>query len=148
MSAERFHETRLTVRFVEVDSYQVVWHGHYVNWLEVARNDLASAFGVGPAQLAEPGYLLPVIGLRLDYKRPARLGDDVVIRCRLREPRAALFHCDYEVTDENGTLLARGETRQVVLNRDRELLVTLPRMLREAAERIRRYHLGEEDDAS
>ena len=141
---ERFFESRVRVRFHEVDSYDVVWHGHYVAWLEVGRNELAEAFGAGSGRLEAAGYLLPVIGLRLDYKRPALLDDRVVVRTRLREPRGALFVCDYEVVrDEDGTVLARAETRQVVLNRDRDLLVTLPARLREAAERIRRFHRGE-----
>ena len=40
----KFHETRLKVRFTEVDLYEVVWHGHYLNWFEVSRNELARQF--------------------------------------------------------------------------------------------------------
>ena len=47
------HETHLKVRFCEVDLYQVVWHGHYLSWFEVARNELASRFGLDTMQLKE-----------------------------------------------------------------------------------------------
>ena len=140
---ERFFETRLRVRFPEVDSYLVVWHGHYVGWFEIGRNALADAFGAGTRALHEAGYLLPVISVKIDYRHPAELDDDVTIRTRLREPRGALFVCDYEaVRTRDGVLLAQGESRQVVLNRDRDLLVTLPKLLKEVAARIREFHLG------
>lgn len=140
---ERYFETRVEVRFPEVDSYLVVWHGHYVGWFEIGRNALAEAFGAGTRSLQDAGYLLPVIGLRIQYKHPAELGDAITIRTRLREPRAAMFVCDYQaVRERDGKLLAEAESKQVVLNRDRELLVTLPRLLREVAVRIREFHRG------
>ena len=45
------NESRLKVRFCEVDSYQMVWHGHYITWFEVGRNELASRFGLDPEHL-------------------------------------------------------------------------------------------------
>ena len=41
----RVFTTSFDVRFPEVDSYGVVWHGHYVQYFEVARNALCAAFG-------------------------------------------------------------------------------------------------------
>ena len=28
-----YHETRIKVRFNEVDAYRIAWHGHYVAWM-------------------------------------------------------------------------------------------------------------------
>ncbi|MFN7975324.1 MAG: thioesterase family protein [Acidobacteriota bacterium] len=139
---ERFHETRIDVRFHEVDSYDVVWHGHYVAWLEVARGELARAFGIAHERLAERGYMIPIVSLRLDYKAPARQGDAVVVGARLREPRTAMLELDYEVRHSGGQLLATAESRQVVLNGSGELLVTLPSVVKEAVARIRAFHAG------
>ena len=55
------HETHLKVRFYEVDPYQVAWHGHYISWFEVARNELASRFGLDPMQLKDVGVMAPVV---------------------------------------------------------------------------------------
>jgi acyl-CoA thioester hydrolase len=140
---ERFHETRIPVRFHEVDSYGVVWHGHYASWLEAGRNDLAAAFGAGIVDMQPHGYLLPVVSMEIRYKRPALLGDVVVVATRLRAPRGAWLTFDYRVArGSDGTLLATARTRQVVLNRDRDLLVTLPSVLRDAVARIRAFHRG------
>ena len=73
------YETQLKVRFYEVDSYHVVWHGHYVAWFEVGRNEFAARFGLDPEQLEEIGLMAPVVDLSCKFKLPARYGDDVVI---------------------------------------------------------------------
>jgi len=146
MDEERFFETGVRVRFCEVDAYGVAWHGHYAAWLEVARGELAERFGCDTASLLAKGYLLPVISLRIDYKKPALPGDRLSIGIRLQDRKGAMFVCDYRVVREaTGELLAKAETRQVVLNKDRELLVSLPQILRESARLIRRYHRGECD---
>lgn len=141
---ERFHELRIPVRFHEVDSYGVVWHGHYVAWLEAGRNALAAAFGMDIVDLSRRGYLLPVVSLQLDYRRPAVLGDEIIVETRLQEPRGAWFTFDGRVRQAGeGVLLATASVRLVILNAERELLVTLPALLRDAAEGIRKFHRGE-----
>ncbi len=146
MDEERFFETKIRVRFCEVDAYGVVWHGHYAAWFEVARGELAERFGLATAALLDRGYLLPIVSLRIDYKKPVLPSDRLTIGVRLQERKGAMFVCDYKVLRQaTGELLAKGETHQVVLNEERELLVSLPRILREAARRIRRYHRKEID---
>jgi acyl-CoA thioesterase FadM len=56
----KYHETRVKVRFTEVDLYHVVWHGHYLNWFEVSRNELARRFELDPVKLGA----LPIQGTR------------------------------------------------------------------------------------
>ena len=45
----RYHETKITVRFNEIDAYRVAWHGHYVAWMEIGRNALAGRFDLDAA---------------------------------------------------------------------------------------------------
>ncbi|WP_243689109.1 acyl-CoA thioesterase [Geotalea toluenoxydans] len=56
-SAVNFHETLIKVRFNEVDAYRVAWHGHYVAWMEIGRNDLAERFDVGVEQISDAGFM-------------------------------------------------------------------------------------------
>ena len=50
-----YHETKIKVRFNEIDAYQVAWHGHYVASLEVGRNELAGQFDLEAFHLAALG---------------------------------------------------------------------------------------------
>jgi acyl-CoA thioester hydrolase len=118
------------VRFAECDPYGVVWHGHYVLYFEQAREALTGRFGFTAARALEMGYRVPVTRLELRYRAPARPDQTVHVTARLRSPSVARLVMDYEVRSETGELLVSGETEQVVINRDGELLLTLPSGLR------------------
>jgi acyl-CoA thioester hydrolase len=119
------------VRFAECDSYGVVWHGHYALYLEQVREALTRRFGFTAARALEMGYKVPVTRMELRYRAPARPDQVLRVTARLRPPTVARFVMDYEIRSESGELLVSGETEQVVLNAQGELLLTLPAGLRE-----------------
>jgi len=120
----------IPVRFAECDPYGVVWHGHYVLYLEHAREALTGRFGFTAARALEMGYRLPVTRMEVKYRLPARPDQTIRVTARLREPSVARFVVDYEIRDEPGRLLASAVTEQVVVNAQGELLLTLPSGLR------------------
>jgi acyl-CoA thioester hydrolase len=130
-------ELPLRVRFSEVDSYGVVWHGRYLAWFEEARNDLARGYGFTPSVLARSGYQLPVRDVSLTFKSPAGLDDEVLVGVRYQPSETAVIKFEYRVVQaEEGRLMATGHTRQVVTRADHELLLTYPRPIREALDRL------------
>ena len=120
----------IPVRFAECDPYGVVWHGHYVLYLEHAREALTGRFGFSAARALEMGYRVPVTRMELRYRGPARPDQKIHVTARLRAPTVARFVMDYEVRAETGELLVSAETEQVVVNASGELLLTLPAGLR------------------
>jgi acyl-CoA thioester hydrolase len=118
------------VRFAECDPYGVVWHGHYVLYLEHAREALTGRFGFTAARAMEMGYRVPVTRMELRYRAPARPDQTIHVTARLRAPAVARLVMDYEIRSEAGDLLCAAETEQVVLNAQGELLLTLPSGLR------------------
>jgi acyl-CoA thioester hydrolase len=120
----------IPVRFAECDPYGVVWHGHYVLYLEHAREALTGKFGFTAARALEMGYRVPVTRMEVRYRAPVRPDQTIRVTARLRSPSVARLVMDYEVRSESGELLASGETEQVVVNREGELLLTLPSGLR------------------
>lgn len=142
-ASSRGFTARLPVRFPEVDSYGVVWHGHYVLYMEVARNALCAAAGLTPAEALAAGYKVPITRVELSLRRPARLDDELEVTALLREPRIARLEMEYEIRRLAGELLATGVTEQVVLNPDGELLLTFPAALRTLVSRILAYQRGD-----
>src|SRR5262249_15182057 len=120
----------IPVRFAECDPYGVVWHGHYVLYLEHAREALTGRFGFTAARALEMGYRVPVTRLEVKYRLPASPDQTVRVTARLRDPSVARLVMDYEIRDETGRLLATAMTEQVVVNAQGELLLTLPSGLR------------------
>lgn len=132
----REHETPLTVRFNEVDSYGVAWHGHYVAWLEVGRNDLAGRFGLDAAQIGELGYLAPVVDLELSYRRPARFNEELRIMTTARRTETATIEFATRILGADGTLCARGRTVHALTDRQGVLQYRLPPAVGERLERL------------
>lgn len=126
----------IPVRFAECDAYGVVWHGRYALYFEDVRDRLTGLFGFTPAKALALGYRVPVTRLEIRYRAPALPDTTVRATARLRPPETARLVVDYEVRSEGGALLASGETEQVVVNREGELLLALPSDLKALVARI------------
>jgi acyl-CoA thioester hydrolase len=140
---------RLEVRFPEVDSYGVVWHGHYVAYLELARNAFCAAGGLSPADSLAAGYKVPITRVELSLKRSARLEETLEVAVVLRPPETAKLTMDYEIrragADGRAALLATGTTEQVLLDPSGELRLTLPAPVKELVSRMLAFHRGERE---
>lgn len=146
-TADGWWELRVRVRFSEVDSYGVVWHGRYLAWFEEARNDLARGYGFTPSVLAAHGYQLPVREVSMIFKSPAGLDDEVLVGIRFRPSETALIEFEYRVVEAGqGRLMVTGRTRQVVTRTDHELLLAYPRVIRQALDRLRQEQANPGDD--
>lgn len=110
----KHHQTKIKVRFNEVDAYRVAWHGHYVAWMEVGRNDLAARFGLDADNLYAEGYLAPVVTLEVKYLKPARSGEELTILTSLRKSLTASLEFDCVIMGEDGKPCARGKTVHVL----------------------------------
>ena len=136
----------IPVRFAECDPYGVVWHGHYVLYVEHAREALTGRFGFSAARALEMGYRVPVTRLQLAYRAPARPDQILRVTARLRPPAVARLVMDYEIRSETGELLVSAETEQVVVNAEGELLLTLPAGLRSLCSSILEFQDSAEVD--
>ncbi len=147
---ERTFAVAFEIRFPEVDSYGIVWHGHYVQYFEVARNALCAAFGLTPGDALARGYKVPITKVALELKKPARLEDRIAVSARLEASETAKISMRYEIRREaTGELLATGATEQVVLDPSGQLLLTLPAPVKTLVARVLAFQRGEaEPDAT
>jgi acyl-CoA thioester hydrolase len=136
----KYHETMIQVRFYEVDAYGVVWHGHYVGWFEVGRNDLTERFHIGPLQLKEKNLLAPVVELNCEYKFPATYGESLLIQTTMERTEVAKLIFHYRVLSQgNGKVLATGSTTHVLTDFNGNLLYRVPPEVLEKLEEMRKY---------
>jgi acyl-CoA thioester hydrolase len=132
------HKTRLKVRFYEVDPYEVAWHGHYISWFEVGRNDLASRFGLDPMQLREVGLMAPVVDLACKFKLPARYDEEVTIQTTMQRSETAKLIFYYTVM-RNTEILAEGSTTHVLTDLKGTMLYRVPRAVQQRLEEMMTY---------
>ncbi|WP_160033156.1 acyl-CoA thioesterase [Paenibacillus sp. An7] len=89
--------TRFRVRYQESDQMGVVYHANYVNWFEIGRTEMIRSLGLTYRSMEEAGVLLPVIGLDLTYKKPARYDDCVTVWTRINQMSSVRLTYEYEV---------------------------------------------------
>lgn len=74
------------VYWEDTDGGGIVYYANYLRFLERARTEWLRARGFSQALLArDPGILFSVVSAHVNYRRPARLDDELVITC---EPHA------------------------------------------------------------
>jgi acyl-CoA thioester hydrolase len=84
------HRFALTVYFEDTDAYGIVYYANYLKFMERARSDFIRAVGVDQAaELRSSGSAYAVVEVDIKYRRPARLGDDVVVVSTIDEVRAS-----------------------------------------------------------
>jgi acyl-CoA thioester hydrolase len=129
-------EIEFAVPFFDVDSMEVVWHGHYVKYLEVARCALLDKLGHNYQQMRAAGYAWPIIDLQLRYVRGAQFGQRIKVRADLIEWQNRL-KINYLISDvASGERLTRASSVQVAVEiASREMQLASPRVLVDAVER-------------
>ncbi len=122
----RWIDTEEVVRFNEVDEWGMAWYGNYVAWFEVGRMSLLRRFDLLPRQMVELGFIAPVVKLECNFKHPATSGDQIIIRTTVVKPEIAALVFKFKIIlKEDQTLLASGETMQVLLTTDKKMLYSI-----------------------
>lgn len=139
----RPHETsvELSVPFHHVDALGVVWHGRYLEYLELARCALLGALALDGEELVATGYRFFVSDVRCRHVGPLRYRDRVRVTAWLREWEQRIW-VSYEVYNLTATrTAARAHTVLVVTDDAGKLQFEVPEVLRariETTDRSRR----------
>lgn len=111
------------IRFSEVDSMNIVWHGSYSLYFEDAREAFGKKYGLGYMTIFSNGYYAPLVELSFKYKKPLvyEMKPTVVITYIPTEAAKIVF--DYKIVDENdGSVIATGRSVQVFMDSNYQLV--------------------------
>ena len=124
------HETEVVPAFHDIDPMEIVWHGNYVKYLEVARTALLAKFDYDYPRMRESGYAWPIVDMRLKYVRPAEFGQRLLVRSEIVEWENRL-RISYRIRDAgSGRKLTEATTTQVAVDmRTREMQYVCPPVL-------------------
>lgn len=112
------HQTSidLQIPFHDVDMMEVVWHGHYAKYFEIARCALLEKIGYNYPQMRDSGYIWPVIDLNIRYAQPAVFGQTITVQAQIVEWENRL-KINYLITDKGtGARLTKGHSVQVAVD--------------------------------
>ncbi len=91
-------EVSKQVMFFDTDCAGVVHNIAYLRMIEEARTLLGGLLGWELRGMMESGLYPVVIRTEIDYKRPARLGDELLVEGRLESIERSRFWCAFEIT--------------------------------------------------
>lgn len=116
MKPDLSHEIDVVPAFYDIDPMEIVWHGHYVKYLELARSALLARFDYDYPRMRESGFGWPIVDMRLKYVRPAAFGQALKVRAEIVEWENRL-RIDYLIRDAvSGAKLNQAYTIQVAVD--------------------------------
>ena len=95
----------------DTDGGGVVFYANYLKYMERARTEWLRSLGHAQSELAEKfGFVFAVVEVKVNYRKPARLDDEIVISCvPVPEGRASVRF--KQVIKRGETVLVEGEVR-------------------------------------
>ena len=111
--------THEEVMFFDTDCGGVVHNIAYLRMIETCRTKLATLMGLGLSEMAESGLFPVVTRTEIDYRRPAKLGDELEIHGWLEKMSRARFWCAF-------TMRRKGEDADLITCRQSLAMVQMP----------------------
>jgi len=72
----------IKVRFGEVDSMRIVWHGNYLKYFEDGRESFGAKYKIGYLDVHNYNVMIPIVKTTCDYKKPLVYGDVAIVETR------------------------------------------------------------------
>jgi len=132
----------IRVPFQDADPAGVAWHGNYFRYFDTARCALLEQIGYSYREMAESGYMWPIVDTRVKYIRAVGYDHVIHISAKLIEWEYRL-KIEYEIHDDEGQCVTKGYTIQVAVEEATgELCIGSPPAL---ADRLQAYFVGTDD---
>lgn len=104
------------VRYGETDQMGVVYHGKYADYLEIGRTEWLRQLGITYKKMEEEGIILPVIHLKIDFRKSAKYDDLLTVETKLYQRPLVKIAFDYKIYNENRELLVEAHTVLAFMN--------------------------------
>lgn len=107
----------IRVYFEDTDFSGVVYHANYLKFMERARSEFLRARGIRHADLALKRLAFAVIHMDIDFRKPARIDDDLVVVTSPATVTGARLVLDQSVK-RGADVLARAKVTIVMIDFD------------------------------
>lgn len=109
-------DIEMKVSFHDLDPLQIVWHGNYMKYFDVARFGLFKSVGIDLyAYMLEKKMVFPVTRSAVKHILPLRAFDRFACRARVTEAQYKIG-MNFEIRKDNGlTVCAKGSSEQLAV---------------------------------
>lgn len=119
--------TEIKIHFYDMDPLNIVWHGNYVKYLEVAREAFGEKYGIGYQDIYDQGFIIPIADLQIKYLKMVKQGEALIIDIRYIPTKSAKLVFEYTIFRKMDHLIvAQAKTTQLFVTLDGELQLSMP----------------------
>ena len=111
-------DTKIRVRYAEVDRMGYVYYGNYATFFESARTEMLRSLGYTYKEWEDNGILLPVREMKIRYHAPAFYDDLLTVRTIIKNIPAARISFFHEIFNEKGDMLCTGNLDLVFVSKE------------------------------
>lgn len=127
MAKKLIDTTEITIRFGEVDSMGIVWHGNYVKYIEEGRESFGKKHGISYLDIYAHQLMVPLVNFNIDFKKSVKYGDKLIIETEYVDQEAAKIIFKFRLYRKSDMeLVATAESTQVFVNTNHEMLFYTP----------------------
>ncbi len=105
----------LRVRYVECDMQGRAFNGHYLTWVDMAHTEALRTLTGGYQALVERGIDFVVVAAEVQFRRPARFDDELVITVVIEPPVRTSLRSRYRI-ERGAELIAEAALTHVCVD--------------------------------
>ena len=106
----------VSVAWHDVDAMDVVWHGNYAKYFEIARCSVLRTLDYDIPQMKASGYAWPVVDFRSRFILPLTYGDELEVAAIVVEWELRLLVKYLIINKTSQRVVTRGQSIQVPLD--------------------------------
>ena len=108
----------IEIPFHDCDPMNVVWHGNYPRYFEVARCQLLRIFNYDYQDMQASGYMWPIVDMRLKYVGSAKFTQMITVTATLVEYENRIKISYLIIDKKTSAKLTKGYTIQAAVSMD------------------------------
>ncbi len=115
------------VRFSEIDSMGIAWHGSYVKYLEDGRESFGRHYpGIGYADMQKAGIYAPVYDMHIKYLSSLKMNDVAEIHTIYDYHPGARLDYTYKIYNKDTGVLCIEATTTQLFTDEKGIVVDIP----------------------
>jgi len=106
----------IRVYYEDTDAGGVVFYANYLKFMERARTEYLRELGFEQDILAEQGMIFAVHRAEIDYLKPAKFNEALVVSAEITQQKKVSLTFNQEVRRENGEICSKAVIKIVCIN--------------------------------
>ena len=108
---------KVKVFYEDTDAGGVVYYANYLKFFERARTEAIAEIGLSNNKLLKDfGILIIVKSCKIEYKKPIKLEDEIIIKSKVKSISRSSFVME-QIIEKNGILTSEAEIVLVTVNK-------------------------------